>query len=37
VTLLRRYPLVRFFVLAYGLSWIQESPQTSEISPKSLV
>ena len=33
---IRRYPLVTF-VLAYGLSWIQESPQKSEISPKSLV
>jgi hypothetical protein len=37
VTLISRYPLVTFFVLACGLSWIQESPQTSEISPKSLV
>jgi hypothetical protein len=26
VTLLRRYPQVTFFVLAYGLSWILESP-----------
>jgi hypothetical protein len=26
VTLIRRYPLVTYFVLAYGLSWIQESP-----------
>ena len=35
--IIRTYPLDTFFVLAYGLSWIQESPQTSEISPKSLV
>jgi hypothetical protein len=29
VTLIRRIPLVTFFVLAYGLSWIQESPLAS--------
>jgi hypothetical protein len=37
VTFIRRYPLVTFFVLACGLSWIQESLQTSVRSPKSLV
>jgi hypothetical protein len=37
VTLLGGYPLVTFFERACGLSWIQESPQTLEISPKSLV
>ena len=31
VTLIRRrYQLVTFFVLAYGLSWIQESPLGTE-------
>ena len=37
MTLIRRYLLVTFFVLACRLSWILESPKTSEISPKSLV